>query len=338
MNWEKRLEAFIKLGNRLKILNYEELQEIKAGAIGGNSWFTEESVKYTLKGLETYLDKKRLELWVESYKLSSEGDFTVGVVMAGNIPLAGFHDFLCVLISGYKIKAKLSSQDTFLPRKIASLLIEVEPEFASKIEFVDILKDTDAVIATGSDNSARYFSHYFANKPHIIRKNRNSCAVLNGSETSEDLELLGKDIFTYYGLGCRSVSKLYIPAEYDLTLLLNGLKNFETVIHHHKYSNNYDYNKSIYLINQTEHLDNGFLLLKQDTAMASPISVIFYERYNDHKELTFRLESVKDNIQCIVSKDSFFPGSIELGKAQMPELWEYADRIDTMRFLESLKY
>jgi hypothetical protein len=338
MNWEKRLEAFIKLGYKLKTLNYEELQEIRAGARAGNSWFTDESINYTLKGLETYLDKKRLELWIESYNLKTDADFKVGVVMAGNIPFAGFHDFLCVLISGYKLKAKLSSQDLFLPRKIADILIEIEPEFENRIEFADLLKDIDAVIATGSDNSARYFNQYFANKPHIIRKNRNSCAVLDGSETKEDLELLGRDIFTYYGLGCRSISKLYVPVEYDLGVLLDGLQSFQGVADNHKYTNNYDYNKSIYLINSVPHLDNGFLLLKQDSALASPISVVYYERYKDPKELTFRLDSIKENIQCVVSREGVFPGSIPFGKAQTPELWDYADGVDTMRFLQSLKY
>jgi hypothetical protein len=339
MNWEKRFEAFVHLGNRIKTLNYEEFLDIKQRAAGSNPWFTEEYVNAALKGVETYLDKKRLSLWLESYNLNSDASFKIGVVMAGNIPLAGFHDFLCVLMSGYKLKAKLSSQDSYLPRKIAELLIEIEPGFEEQIEFVELLKDIDAVIATGSGNSARYFNYYFANKPHIIRKNRNSCAVLNGNENEEDFRLLGKDIFTYFGLGCRSISKIYVPAEYDLSVLLDGLKSFSDIINHHKYANNYDYNKSIYLINQIEHLDNGFLLLKQDTGLASPISVVYYERYKDHKELSsLRLASIKESIQCIVSKESWFPGSIDLGKAQIPELWEYADGIDTMRFLQSLKY
>ncbi|HYG37635.1 MAG TPA: acyl-CoA reductase [Cytophagales bacterium] len=338
MDLEKRLKAFISLGLKIKSLSYEEIEELSDGAQANNPWFNKDSVRYALKGMENYLDKKRLSLWIESYNLSAAANIKIGVIMAGNIPFAGFHDFLCVLISGYKLKAKLSSQDEYLPRKITEYLVAIEPGFKEYIEFIDLLKDAEAVIATGSSNSSRYFNYYFSKKPHIIRKSRNSCAVLTGEETDEEIDLLGNDIFTYYGLGCRSISKLYVPSDYDLPGLLNRLESFSYTIQHHKYSNNYDYNKSIYLINKEPHLDNGFLILKQDPGMASPISVVYFEKYNDKKELVIRLEAIKDNIQCIVSSESWFPGSVDFGRAQTPELWEYADGVDTMRFLQSLKY
>jgi hypothetical protein len=231
--------------------------------------------------------------------------------MAGNIPLVGFHDFLSVLITGHKAHCKLSSEDPLLLKKITAYLLEIEPTFKEFIFFPDQLKNKDAIIATGSNNTARYFDYYFSTIPHIIRKNRNSCAILNGNESKEDIHELGKDIFYYFGLGCRNVSKLFIK--------------------HHKYINNYDYRKSIYLINQIKHWDSGFFLLKEDIQLSSPISVLFFEYYQSDTDLHQKIKQHENEIQCIVSQNGWYPKSVPFGKSQFPALDDYADGIDILR-------
>ncbi|MBM3437012.1 MAG: acyl-CoA reductase, partial [Bacteroidetes bacterium] len=254
-----------------------------------------------------------------------------------NIPLVGFHDFLCVLMSGNRIIGKLSSDDNKLLPMISKKLIEFEPGLENYITLTESkLENIDAVIATGSNNTSRYFGYYFGKYPHIIRKNRNGIAVLGGHETNADLEKLGKDIFLYFGMGCRSVSKLYIPKGYSFDRLLQSLEKFRFVTDHHKYTNNYEYYKSIFLINGDPHFDNGFLLLKQDRAYASPPAVLFYEEYDDLKLLLQRIRNDFQEIQCIVSNLDQLNDAIPFGSAQKPELWDYADGVDTMEFLLNL--
>jgi hypothetical protein len=180
------------------------------------------------------------------------------------------------------------------------------------------------VIATGSDNTARYFEYYFRTKPHIIRKNRSSIAVLTGNETDDQLIALGKDVFSYFGLGCRNVSKLVVPEGYDFTRPLRLWEVYHDVSNHHKYVNNYDYNKSILLINGTHHFDNGFALLTPNEALVSPISVLYYATSAD---------LASDKIQCIVGSGANY---IPFGTTQEPTLTDYADNVDTLKFLTGL--
>jgi len=261
----------------------------------------------------------------------------VGLVMAGNIPLVGFHDMMVVLASGHRVLAKPSSKDDRLIRKVAQILATIDPALGSRIAFTDEkLSGLDAVIATGSDNSARYFEYYFRNIPHIIRKNRNGVAVLTGDESEEELAALGEDIFTYFGMGCRNVTKLYIPDAYDLKVLLGVLDRFSSLYQHHKYGNNVDYYRTIYLMNQDPILDNGILLLKEDSSIASPVGVVFYERYSEIDLVQQELDLHREDIQCIVSKSPGIKARILPGSTQEPMPWDYADGVDTIRFLMEL--
>jgi hypothetical protein len=305
-----------------------------------NPWFTKTNVRSALDNIGKSLTLESLNHWTEMYtgKLNNERPVRrVGVVMAGNIPLVGFHDFLCVLLSGNIIIARLSSDDNRLLPALASRLIEIEPDLADYIIFCEEkLENFDAVIATGSNNTSRYFEYYFRNVPHIIRKNRNGIAVITGSETDDALALLGQDVFMYFGLGCRSVSKVFVPKGYSFDRMFQSLQVFSEVGDHNKYRNNYDYYKSIYLINRQKHLDNGFLLLKEDQTMASPPSVLYFEEYEDVKKLNIRLKAEHGQIQCIVSHSPEIDGAIPFGRAQQPELWDYADGMDTLAFLLNL--
>ena len=335
MDVNYRIEAFSQLGEKLQ--NQSTLpSDIIFKAEQQNNWFTSENISLAINSLCQVLEAKALETWVNSYNLNGVKPKKIGTIMAGNIPLVGFADFLAIIMSGHTAKIKLSSQDNILLPYLVELLLEIAPELASQIQFVEQLKDIEAVIATGSDNSSRYFEYYFAKYPHIIRKNRSSCAVLNGKESPEDIHELGNDMFQYYGLGCRNVSKVYFPKDFDIALLLGNLDKHKDIINHHKYHNNYDYNKSIYLVNLVHHYDNGFLLLTEDKSLVSPISVLFYERYDSREHLEDLLSSSRDKIQCIVSKDGWYSGSLPFGQAQRPALMDYADDVDVMNFLISL--
>jgi len=258
--------------------------------------------------------------------------------MAGNIPMVGFNDLLCVLISGNKFVGKLSSDDKFLLPFIAKILIAANSKFSDYIEFTEgQLKNIDAVIATGSNNSSRYFDYYFGKYPNIIRKNRNSIAVLTGNESMNDLRLLGKDVFQYFGLGCRNVSKLFVPKGYKFHTFYESIFDYKNFNKNNKYGNNYEYNRTVYLMsNHPSLLDNNFLLLKEAPAYTSPIGVLFYEFYSDIHALNERLEKEKEQIQCIVSRSPVIKNKIDFGEAQCPGLADYADGIDTMRFLIGL--
>ncbi|MBL6449431.1 acyl-CoA reductase [Fulvivirga sp. 29W222] len=334
MELKERIEAFVELGKRIKNLDKDQATELYTKARSNNSWFTEESVKSALEGISNYLQQDKLNQWTESYPIRNQNK-KVGIVMAGNIPLVGFHDLLSVVISGNQAHIKLSSQDTALMNYIVNELIAISPELEEQLIIREQLKDIDAIIATGSDNTSRYFNYYFGKYPNIIRKNRTSCAILTGKESDEDLSKLGNDIFQYFGLGCRNVAKLYVPKGYKFDGFFKAIESFSKVSNHHKYNNNYDYNKSIYLVNGIPHLDSGFLLLKEDSAMVSPISVIFYEQYDSENTLQSLLKGNADKIQCIVSNNSR-PGSVNFGQAQQPELWDYADGVDTLKFLVTL--
>ena len=298
-----------------------------------NGWFTQANVLFSLESWADVLTDKNLQRWVKHYNFNIVKPKTVGIIMAGNIPLVGFHDFLSVLISGHHVLVKQSSNDKHLLPFLAKYLEVVEPEFKSCITFTEDKLDTfDTVIATGSDNTARYFEYYFKDKPSIIRKNRNSVAVLTGIETKVQLEALSDDIFRYYGLGCRNVSKLFVPKNYNFDDFFNAVYKWHPVIHETKYANNYDYNKAVYLMSEFDMLENGFLMLKEDQSYASPIATLFYEFYDEKVDLKAKLLADKDKIQCIVS-DGFTKHEVPFGETQKPQLWDYADNVDTVEFL-----
>jgi len=338
MNLKERIETFAELGSRLRITiensgtgGNEKLFESINGQQFKNAWFTPSNVTEAIKTIGETLTFENLNKWTGMYpELNAERKpYITGVIMAGNIPLVGFHDFLSVLISGNYLLAKTSSKDSDLIIHISDLLCSINHRFRDMITFTDAtLKGFDAIIATGSNNTSRYFEYYFSKYPHIIRRNRNSIAILNGSETDQEIEGLGKDIFTYFGLGCRNVSKIYIPEDYDLKNLLKKWEPFSGVVYNNKYANNYDYNKAIYLVNKEKFLDTGYLLLKEEKGISSPVSVLYYEYYANHHNLTQYIDSMKNTIQCIVSCKG-----IPFGKAQQPELWDYADGTDTIEFL-----
>jgi hypothetical protein len=303
-----------------------------------NPWFTPDALLKALSGIALMLKPEVLRKWLSPYHLTPLPPpkiRTVGLVMAGNIPLVGFHDLLCVLATGHRVLAKASSKDDRLIRQIAELLSDIDPEIGTRIRFTDdTLSGMDAVIATGSNNSAPYFAYYFRHIPHIIRKNRNGIAVLTGEESEEQLRLLGEDIFTYFGMGCRNVTKIYVPDSYDLKILLQVLDGFSHLYQHHKYGNNVDYYRTLYLMNQVPILDNGVLLLKEDSSIASPVGVVFYERYSEIGKVLEQVELHKEEIQCIVSIRGEIPGAMSPGKTQQPMPWDYADGIDTIKFLK----
>lgn len=297
-----------------------------------NGWFIESEVYFSIQSWAAALTSENLNQWLLAYEIQDRSPKTVGLILAGNIPLVGFHDFLSVLISGNKALIKTSSNDQHLLPFLAKYLIEVEPNLEKRIEFVEKLENFDAVIATGSNNTARYFEYYFKHKPSIIRKNRNSVAVLDGNESEQDLIALGKDIFTYFGLGCRNVSKLFVPKGYDFEKFFKGMYEYREIINNQKYINNYDYNKAVFLMSNFLVLDNGFLVLKEDSSYSSPISSVFYEYYTDFKEIKTRLNQDSEQIQCVVS-NNLIKNSVDFGQTQLPKLWDYADNVDTISFL-----
>lgn len=337
MQIDHRINAFSKLGAYLNDLSQKVgTHEVVVRAKHHNGWFTEDNLRHALKSWGEQLTEDNLRAWLKAYSLNPKEPKTVAVVMAGNIPLVGFHDFLSVLLSGHKVKAKLSSNDAILLPHLADKLVEFEPSFKGFIEFPkEALEDFDAVIATGSNNTARYFDHYFGKYPNIIRKNRNGIAVLTGKETKEELLALADDVFLYFGLGCRNVSKLFLPEDYDFDAFFKAMFDWKDLINNDKYINNYDYNKAVYLMSDLALLDNEFMLLKEDTNFSSPIAVVFYEYYNSLSQLQERLNHQKEAIQCIVG-NAGIDDEIPFGTAQTPSLSEYADGVDTLAFLSQL--
>jgi hypothetical protein len=314
-------------------LFFEDFENLIQLSQSHNGWYTPENVYFSIQSWATALTVENLDKWLSAYNFDKTKSKTVGLILAGNIPLVGFHDFLSVLISGNTVLIKTSSNDQFLLPFLAKYIIAIEPELSDKITFVDgKLENFDTVIATGSNNTARYFEYYFKDKPSIIRKNRNSVAVLNGEETKEQLIALGEDIFRYFGLGCRNVSKLFVPKGYSFNAFFEAIFVYQNIIQYEKYANNYDYNKAVFLMSNFKLLDNGFLTLKEDISYTSPISSVFYEYYDSIENLQNRLQSENEQIQCIVS-NNIIENSIDFGQTQKPNLWDYADNVDTISFL-----
>ncbi|MGC1472682.1 MAG: acyl-CoA reductase [Psychroserpens sp.] len=348
MDLQQRINAFAKLGHFLKQFSSEGFARNEDVAFNDeffdgfkhqikiaqehNGWFTKENIVFALSGWSNQLTESNIKIWTSKYKFKSEYLKTIAIIMAGNIPLVGFHDFISVLISGQKVLVKQSSNDKHLLPFLAKYLEHIEPEFKNRITFTEqTLDHFDAVIATGSDNTARYFEYYFKGKPSIIRRNRNSVAILNGSETEAELKALSEDIFRYYGLGCRNVSKLFVPKGYDFQNFFKGMYDWNPIIHQHKYANNYDYNKAVYLMSEFDILENGFLMIKEDESYSSPIATVFYEYYDSLDTLRASLQKKTSQIQCVVSK-GIIENDIKFGHTQLPNLWDYADNVDTITF------
>ena len=331
MKLQQRIELLEKLGVFLSG-KPAELEAVKQQAFFQNGWFVDEFTDLQIKNICTeFLEKDKLEKWVAHYHLDDNVEpKNAGIVMAGNIPLVGFHDFLCVFISGHRATIKLSSKDEVLMKFIVAKLIEWEPQTANFVSFAAMLKNCDAYIATGSNNSARYFEYYFSKYPSIIRRNRTSVAVLTGDETFAELDLLADDVHLYFGLGCRNVTKLYVPAGYDFVPLLRSFEKYSYFADHHKYKNNFDYYLSIQIMNNQFYMTSNSTLLIENTAVFSPISVLNYEFYADSEMVRKGLNGNED-IQCIAGR-----AGIPFGQAQRPALMEYADGVDTMQFLLSL--
>jgi len=301
-----------------------------------NGWFTQEQVYFAIQQWAAALTPQNLDEWLSGYNLDGVEPKTVGLILAGNIPLVGFHDFLSVLVSGHKALVKLSSNDKHLLPFLANYLIAMAPQMGDRINFTEEkMEGFDAVIATGSNNTARYFEYYFRNKPSIIRKSRNSVAILTGNETTEELVALGEDIFRYFGLGCRNVSKLFVPKDYDFKNFFEAMYAYKDVIFYDRYANNYDYNKAVFLMSNFKLLDNEFLTIKEDVSHASPISSVFYEYYDDLAQIELRLATEHEQIQCIVG-NSAIQNSIPFGQTQQPGLLDYADNVDTISFLSKI--
>lgn len=299
-----------------------------------NGWFTENNIRKALFAWSELLTADKMLQWLGNYQFPDLGPSRkVGIICAGNLPIVGFHDVVTVLLAGHKAYIKCSSDDNMLMPALLQLLVKFDPGLASRILFADgRMNDMEAVLATGSNNTSRYFEQYFGHLPHIIRKSRTSVAILDGDERQEDLELLGNDIFDYFGLGCRNVSKIYLPQGYPIDRFFRAIFKFQDVIHHNKYANNYDYNKAVWLLNNERLLDNGFLLVKEDTGLHAPTGSVFIEYYDDQAELAAGLAARAQEIQCVVSK-----GNVAFGRSQQPAWMDYADGVDTMRFLLGLK-
>ncbi|PKB15475.1 acyl-CoA reductase [Flavobacterium sp. 5] len=349
MTLDTKKSAFVKLGeflNQFKDKNciknetvfgndlfFEKFIDLIQLSQSHNGWYTPEQVRFAIASWAEALTEDNLTKWLSTYDFSTIKHKNVALILAGNIPLVGFHDFLSVILSGHNALIKTSSNDQKLLPFLANYLTTFDPNFKSNFTFVEgKLENFDAVIATGSNNTARYFEYYFKNKPSIIRKNRNSVAVLNGKETKEQLLALGEDIFRYFGLGCRNVSKLFVPKGYSFEPFFEAIFEYQDVIHYEKYANNYDYNKAVFLMSNFKLLDNGFLTIKEDSSYGSPISSVFYEYYESLEDLQNRLDNESEQIQCIVS-NNLVKNSIEFGTTQKPNLWDYADNVDTVSFL-----
>jgi hypothetical protein len=364
MTLQDRINALAELGTRLENLDDDRISTAIRRTSHNNSWLTEENQRLALMEIrDHFLDKKKLEKWLSKYKIGvyTEGSFselkiknskltdatletsnvkllTVGLVLAGNIPLVGFHDILCVFAAGHRSRIKLSDKDPFLLPMLLDFLKDIDPRTADYFDTTTArLANFDAVIATGSNNSARYFEAYFGKYPNIIRKNRNAVAILRGPETTEELRLLGDDIFQYFGLGCRNVSKLYLPKGYNFTHLLETLHERNAIVLHDKYKNNFDYNFTLLILNKIKYESNGCILMREATEIASPISVVYYEFYDDLAALSNDLQAKAEEVQLVVAQ-SPIEGltTFNFGEAQKPSLSDYADGVDTMVFLTSL--
>lgn len=350
--YAQRVAAFVQLGRVFHLFatrapwpghacgldqaEYAEFDGLIKRARQRNGWFTEENVRHALGGLSVMLQEETLKAWLSGYpELEQPRDVVrkVGLVLAGNIPMVGFHDVLCVLLSGHNARIKCSSDDAELIPATINMLEHFAPGIASQAQVtVGKLTEVEAVIATGSTNTSRYFEHYFSHLPRLVRKGRVSVAVLDGTETDAELKDLGEDLFRYFGLGCRNVSKLYVPRDYDLDRVFGAIFPWQDIVNHNKYANNYDYNRALWMLDRVPILENGFVVFKEERSLASPVAAVYYERYDDISAVERSLEAQAAQIQCVVGH-----GHVPFGAAQCPGPGEYADGVDTLRFLLDLK-
>ena len=333
---KEKIKAMAELGNYIDQLIADEQNQIYKMAEAENPWFILPFVKTALTGIRKYLHVDNLRRWTDPYPFTAESRKLIGLILAGNIPLVGFHDLLSVLLSGHTANLKMSHQDQVLMDHMVEVLTGIEPRFRYRIRKAGTIEKSDAVIATGSDNSARYFYAYYQHMPHLIRKNRTSVAVLDGKESAENLRDLGEDIFLYFGLGCRNVSLIFVPENYDPRRLINCLTDRYRLLDHRKYRNNYIHQRSMDEVLEKEHLDGGFFLLKESDKLVSPVSVLYYSRYTDLPSLQHRLVFNREKIQAVVCGLPDLESSVPFGQAQFPEPWDYADQVDTMDFLQKL--
>jgi hypothetical protein len=331
MTVNDRINLLVQLGKYIK-QNSQPWQQTKEQAYIANPWFIPEFIEQSTQAIATYfLQKDVLISFANQYAFKDElTPKTIGIVMAGNIPLVGFHDFLCCFLSGHDSLIKASSKDEILIKHLASVLYEIEVTVQNKISFAQTLKNCDAYIATGSNNSGRYFDYYFGKYPSIIRKNKTSVAVLTGNETEEELQKLASDVMLYFGQGCRNVTCLYVPKDYNFEPLINALKKYDYFIEFHKYKHNYDYQLALLMMNNKFYMTNGSVVLSENDSIFSAISHLHYNYYEDLERLTTQLKS-NETIQCIVGKN-FTP----FGEAQQPRITQFADGVDTLKFLTSL--
>lgn len=337
MNLKQIIEALHKVGQVFGNENNIELQHTIAQAYNKNRWFDENHTKMAIQYWSKQLTTEKLNQWADKEGITDNTTpKNIGIIAAGNIPLVGLHDVLSVLLTGNTAKVKLSSDDEVLMKFFVNELIKANPLLGNAIEVVEKIESIDAVIATGSNNTARYFEYYFGKYPHIIRKNRNSIAVLTGNESPETIKKIGSDILSYFGKGCRNITQLWLPKTYDLVSFLDNLQDNIEIVNHNKYANNYHYHKAILLMNKDVHLDTGYMLLKEDRKIYSPIGMINYTYYDNMAEVKEFLAQNAENIQCIVSESDSLPEAIAAGETQNPSLWDYADGVNTVAFLKNL--
>ncbi len=338
MTLHQRISAFVQLGQTWHTTityNTPYWQELCRMARVKNAWFEKENIEQQFLSFVPLLTADNLSEFTSNYSFSATPK-NVGLIAAGNIPIVAFHDVMCVLLAGHKLSIKLSSDDQLLMSYVIQELQRIEPQF--NITITERLNDIDAVIATGSNNSARYFEYYFGKYPHIIRKNRNSVAVLTGNETAQELVALATDICAYFGLGCRNVSKLYLPQSYNLDNVFNVLFPYQSMVNNQKYGNNYDYNRALLMMKQVPFLENGFMVLKEDTPLATPAAILNYEYYTSITIVEQQLQQQAEELQCVVAQPNVLQvlPTVDFGHTQQPSLHSFADNVDTLLFLSKL--
>lgn len=337
MTLNERIDSLVELGDYIRKME-GRLEFVVRQAFVNNPWFIIDNIKKSLTAIESqYLDRSKLEAWCKHYNITNPTNKTVGLILAGNIPMVGFQDIINVFVAGHRSLIKLSDKDKYLIPHLLKVLAEINPKSESYFKITERFTDFDAVIATGSNNTARYFESYFGKYPNIIRKNRNGVAIISGDETDEDFRALSEDVFTYFGLGCRNVAKIYVPRNYDFNHLLKILHEQKTIVNHNKYKNNFDYNMAFHILNRTPFYNNGCIILLESEVIPSRIAQLNYEYYDSLEELSSKLVEKASQIQCIISKNSINNLNVlPFGAAQKPSLMDYADGVDTMSFLINL--
>ncbi|MDQ2719535.1 MAG: acyl-CoA reductase [Bacteroidota bacterium] len=331
MNLVERIDVIKKLNDYI-MADFGSLKAIRQKAFEKNKWFTNEFVNLSFENIFTqFLDHEKLKAWIDYYHIDNNiNPKKIGIVMAGNIPLVGFHDFLCAFVTGHHQHIKFSEKDEALLTHFIEKMCEWNPKVAGLVKISSLLKDCDAYIATGSNNSARYFEYYFGKYPSIIRKNKTSVAVLSGNETTEELNLLADDVHVFFGLGCRNVTKIFVPQNYDFVPVLNAFRKYNYFSDHTKYKNNYDYNLALLIMNNKYYMTNESIILVENENIFSPVAELHYSFY-ESQNIVFNDLDKSENIQCIVAKDN-----LSFGNTQAPGLFDYADGIDTIQFLLGL--